>query len=152
MIRLRPATDADAPGVIALIDRVYGEWEGVVLDLEGVDRDLRAPASSLDRFWVYDREGEIVGTGACSLHAEFVELKKMYVDAAYRGRGLGRRMVELIERTGRERGLARAELWSDTRFLGAHAMYEHLGYRKSGRTRELHDPSNTVEYHLTKPL
>jgi hypothetical protein len=44
------------------------------------------------------------------------------------------------------------ELWSDTRFLDAHRLYERLGYRRTGRTRELHDLSDTVEYEFDKPL
>jgi hypothetical protein len=29
-------------------------------------------------------------------------------------------------------------------------MYEHLGYERTGRTRDLHDLSNTTEDHFVK--
>ena len=50
------------------------------------------------------------------------------------------------------RGARFVELWSDTRFADAHRLYERLGYRKSGVTRELHDMSGSVEYHFRKEL
>lgn len=36
-------------------------------------------------------------------------------------------------------------LWSDTRFVGSHALYESLGYHRMLHTRELNDLSNTEE-------
>lgn len=154
MIRIRPATDEDAAGIIELIGGVFAEFEGCVLDLEGIDADLLHPASCpcIDRFWVMDLGGAIVGTGACSFHDGYVELKKMYIERAHRGRGYGRKLVNLVEETALKRGLSRIELWSDTRFLGAHRMYQHLGYVRSEQTRELHDPSDTTEYHFVRTL
>ena len=39
-----------------------------------------------------------------------------------------------------------------TRFTRAHRFYERSGYERTGRTRELHDISNTTEYHFTKSI
>ena len=49
-------------------------------------------------------------------------------------------------------GCTAVELWTDTRFTLAHRVYQALGYRPSGRTRELHDLSQTTEYHYAKRL
>lgn len=155
MIRIRPARDEDSAAVVDLIESVFAEYEGCVMDLDGVDADLKTPGSSLDRFWVLESTemgGHIVGTGACSFFSDHVELKKMYIDTRFRGQGHGRVLVEMVEAAARERGTPRIELWSDTRFVGAHRMYQHLGYLKSDGTRELHDPSNTVEFHFAKDL
>jgi len=154
MIRIRPATDDDSAGIVRLIGGVFAEFDGCVLDLEGIDADLLHPASSsaIDRFWVMDLGGSVVGTGACSFHDGCVELKKMYIRADFRGRGYGGKLVDLVEQTALQRGVRRVELWSHTRFFGAHGMYRHIGYVQGDRTRELHDPSNTREYHFTKDL
>jgi putative acetyltransferase len=44
------------------------------------------------------------------------------------------------------------ELWSDTRFLDAHRLYEKRGYVRGPKTRELHDKSKSVEYYYRKAL
>lgn len=80
------------------------------------------------------------------------ELKKLYLDARLRGRGLGRELIALVEETARASGAQGIELWSDTRFKAAHAVYERCGYRKTGRTRDLHDLSNSTEFHFEKEL
>ena len=152
MPRLRAAVDADSQGVIALVARVYAEYAGCVLDVEREERGLLAPASSFDRFWVAEEGGRVVGCAACVVAAERVEMKKVYLDLAYRGRGLGRALVALVEETAAAAGVGLVELWSDTRFLLAHAVYERLGYRRTGRTRELHDLSKSVELHFEKRL
>jgi GNAT superfamily N-acetyltransferase len=146
---IRRATNADSAGIIALIEPIYGEFPGVVMDLDGVDAELRAP-EGYDAFWVAEQEGRIVATGACSLEDGFVEIKKMYVAREHRGTGLGGRLLDKAESVGRDAGRARAELWSDTRFAGAHAFYERRGYVRQPETRHLNDPSDTTEYHFVK--
>jgi len=150
--RIRPATDADSAGVIALIARVFSEFEGCVLDVDREEPGLRAPASTYDRFWVVEEDGAVVGCCACSLRPGVVELKKMYLDRAVRGHGLGRRLIELVEAVARGTDAACVELWSDTRFTVAHAVYERLGYVRGPRTRDLHDLSHTQEYYFSKPV
>lgn len=152
MPSLRAATDADSEGVIALIGRAFAEYEGCVLDVDREEPDLRAPASSFDRFWVVEEKGEILGTGACSIHADRVEVKKIYVDPRLRGRGWGRTLIKRVEQTAREVGRDRVDAWSDTRFTTAHAVYEHLGYVRQPETRDLHDLSRTTEHHFVKTL
>ena len=58
MTPLRPATDDDSAGVIALIARVFAEYPGCVLDVDREEPELRAPASSFDRFWVVEENEE----------------------------------------------------------------------------------------------
>ncbi|MHC4135913.1 MAG: GNAT family N-acetyltransferase [Planctomycetota bacterium] len=152
MAPVRPATDDDAEGVIDLIARVFAEYPGCVLDVDREEPELRTPASAFDRFWVVEESGTVVGCIACALHGAVVELKKLYLDEAARGRGLARQLVQLVEKTAHGHDATLIELWSDTRFTTAHAVYEHLGYARTGRTRDLHDLSNTTEYHFVKHL
>lgn len=152
MAAVRPATDDDAAGVIDLIARVFAEYPGCVLDVDREEPELRTPRSSFDRFWVVEENGAVVGCIGCTLHGDICELKKLYVDADARGRGWARQLVELVEGTARDYAASLVELWSDTRFVAAHAVYERFGYRPTGRTRDLHDLSNTTEYHFTKRL
>jgi len=150
---IRAARDEDAAQVIDLIARVYAEYPGCVLDVEREEPGLAAPASRFDRFWVLvDEADRVRGTVACALYPDHAELKKLYLDARARGAGSGRRLIELVETEARAAGLPRIELWSDLRFETAHAVYLRLGYRATGRTRDLHDLSHTTEAHFVKAL
>jgi putative acetyltransferase len=154
---LRPARDADSAGVIALIASVFTEYPGCVLDVDAEEPELRAPATRFERFWVLERAGRIVGCIGLETHLgaagePCVELEKLYLANELRGQGFGRGLIELVEDHARERGVSLVELWSDTRFTRAHTVYERLGYRRTGRERDLHDLSNTREYHFEKRL
>ncbi len=156
-LRIRPARDSDADGIIALIDSVYAEYPGCVLDVDRDEPELRTPASSFDAFWVLVDGDRIVG---CCAWAERTtddgvrigEVKKVYLDRELRGRGLGRRLIETIEDRAHERGVRDIELWSDTRFETAHGVYLRMGYAQTGRTRDLDDVSDSTEYHFIKRL
>ena len=80
------------------------------------------------------------------------ELKSLYVAASARRRGIGEALVRRVEREARSCGAAVVELWTDTRFTDAHRLYSRLGYARTGRTRELHDLSATVEYEFRRRL
>jgi putative acetyltransferase len=80
------------------------------------------------------------------------ELHRLYVRPDRRGRGLGATLVRVAEEHARGAGASRMIFWSDTRFTGAHRLYERLGYRRAGATRNLGDISNSVEYPFEKDL
>lgn len=155
---LRTVTDGDAPGLIRLIGDVFAEYPGCVLDLPGLDADLRQPATTARAtgagWWVLEADGRIVATiGASTLRDDgSVELKRLYVAASHRRRGLARGLVALVEQHARQVGATSIDLWSDTRFTDAHALYVGLGYAPTGEERDLHDPSDTTEYRFTRRL
>lgn len=158
-LTLRDLRADDAPAVIALVECAYGEHPGCVLDLPGVDADLPDLAARLraagGRGWVLSDDDEVV---ACVGLAPVpdggrIELKRLYVAATHRRRGLGRALVALVERHAvDDHGATSVELWSDTRFTDAHRLYQRCGYERTGRTRRLHDPSRTTEYHFVHTL
>lgn len=87
------------------------------------------------RFVVAEAGGAPIGW----LHAsiwEYIELEPfvvvggLVVDEAYRGRSVGRRLMEEAERWAREQGCAIVRLWSSTARAEAHRFYERLGYAR----------------------
>jgi GNAT superfamily N-acetyltransferase len=154
----RPVREADAPALVRLVGAAFDEHPGCVLDLGGLDADLLAPAAAAAatgaRWWVVDGAPDgiaaTIGAGAPSDGA--VELKRLYVAAAARRRGLGERLVRWVEEHARGLGAGRLELWSDTRFTDAHRLYERLGWLDTGRRRDLHDPSDTTERHFVRDV
>jgi len=154
-LRLRFVEDKDSAGVIALIASCYAEYPPNVLDVDGEEPELRQPASKFEAFWVLaDVSNRIFGSIALAPHPQrkTVELKKCYVAKSLRGQGWGRRLIERVEAWAREHGYPQVELWTDTRFTLAHQVYAKMGYRRTGRQRELHDRSQTTEDHYCKRL
>ncbi|GAB3302245.1 GNAT family N-acetyltransferase [Epidermidibacterium keratini] len=153
---LRPARDSDSADLIVLIGDAFAEYPGCVLDVDREEPWLRAPATAYAEMdgaiWVYTDgiDGPVVACGAGKRSAEGLdELKSMYVAARARRQGLAADLVELVEQWSANRG-NRIHLWTDTRFLDAHQLYESRGYRRTDEVRELHDLSNTSEFHYVK--
>ena len=153
-ITTRPATDQDSAAIIRLIEDIFAEYPGCVMDVENEEYKLKTPATSYDGFWVLERNTEIVGCIACSfdLDCGYFELQKLYVHTDLRRGGWGRHLVDVVEQEARRLELLSIELWTDTRFTDAHRFYSNLDYCKTGRTRDLHDLSQTTEYHFVKRL
>ncbi len=156
---IRPARDDDADGLIALIGSAFAEYPGCVLDVDGEMPDLRAIATAyaaLDgRFWVAEAGGQVVGCIGCRPAPEdpgMTELMRLYVHASARRMGLGARLTALVEEETLRRHSRGVLLWSDTRFLDAHRLYERLGYVRQPQTRALYDASDTVEFYFRKSL
>jgi putative acetyltransferase len=162
-LSLRPARDADADALIALIGSAYAEYPGCVLDVDGEEPDLRAIASAYARkggaFWVAIDEaaGALVGSAgwlpsAAADRPGWVELRKLYVARAHRRRGLASVLCGRVEAEARGRGARGVELWSDTRFLDAHRFYAGRGYQQLPGSRQLFDLSQSSELHFILPL
>ena len=155
---IREARDDDAADLIALVGACFAEYPNCVLDVDGEIPELRAIATWAarlgGRFWVAEQGGRALACVGVTPAAEGrgVELRKLYVDARLRRRGLGARLSGLVEEEARRCRAPFIELWSDTRFLDAHRLYRRLGYLETGASRELHDLSDTVELYFRKDL
>jgi putative acetyltransferase len=84
-------------------------------------------------FWSAWLDGEIAGCAALKrLDAERGEIKSMTVADAFRGRGIGRAMLDHIVNEARARGMM--SLWLETGssapFAPALALYERAGFAR----------------------
>lgn len=154
---LRLAEDRDGPPLISLIGSCWSAYPNCVLDVDAEEPWLRAPRSAYDRFggvlWVADQGGTVVACcGVKPAGDGAVELKSMYVAASARRMGLAAALEARVVREARVLGATRVELWSDSRFVEAHATYAALGYARLPGSRDLHDLSATTEYPFAKRL
>ena len=153
---IREGLDSDSEELIALIASIFAEYPGCVLDVDGEAPHLRRPASAFAGWggglWVAELNGRMVGCVGFADRGDAVELKHLYVATAARRRGLGGRLTRLVEEWARALGRTRLELWTDTRFIDAHRLYERLGYERGPETRALLDLSRTIEYFYSKRL
>lgn len=80
----------------------------------------------------YDAEAP-VGCGAVrTIDAGVAEIKRMYVLPDVRGRGIARRMLEVLETEARSIGVTKLMLETGTRQPEAIALYEKTGYSPTG--------------------
>lgn len=144
------ASGADVHGVIALIGRVFVEY-GFIFDAAVEVPDLHAFAAHYapphGAFYVVRKGAMVVGSvGVERLDAETAELHRLYLDAAWRGQGLGRALVQAVLDWCRAHEVPRLVLWSDTRFDLAHRLYERMGFRRTGERMLPEDVNDTREH------
>lgn len=130
---IRLATNADRAAVQALVAEILAEFE-LVYDRAGSDRTLEDIDAFYSRaggrFWVVEEKGEIVATVAVRRKsAEVFELEKMYIRRAFRGKGLGKKLLEQAIQFARISGARRLELDTSSKLVAAFAMYEKRGFR-----------------------
>jgi putative acetyltransferase len=95
--------------------------------------------------------------GLENLGAPSAELRRMYVDAAYRRRGLARTMLDHAERTCREAGTPLLTLSTSELQQAALAFYRKAGYRLAREETSAAQSNKTVgggirRYHFEKRL
>jgi ribosomal protein S18 acetylase RimI-like enzyme len=147
MIDLRPIRRDEGAAALAVLAAGFRELWG--LDAEQIRarydplEDLVDPAAHYAEyrgaFLVLVDEGHVIGTGGiAALGPETAELKRLGILKAYRGRGLGRRMVEGLLVFARWNGYRRVRLEVATPKLQEPAvrLYARLGFRSIDRYRE----------------
>lgn len=131
---LRPWQPIDREAAADLIGQVLAEY-GLNWEPDGADRDVLAvEAHYLNRngaFYVVEREGQVVGTGAyypIDRGHNAVEIRKMYLRAEVRGLGLGRWVLGYLEGAIAAAGFG--EIWIETASVLKEgvALYESSGY------------------------
>ncbi|MFI6326696.1 GNAT family N-acetyltransferase [Micromonospora chersina] len=92
------------------------------------DEELVPPAGV---FLLATLNGEPVGCGAVKLHAGApAEIKRVWVSDGVRGLGVGRRLLDRLERYAAERGWTAVRLDTNRNLTEAIAMYRAAGYRE----------------------
>jgi GNAT superfamily N-acetyltransferase len=123
------AVPYDDPVARALVARVQQEY---VVRYGGPDEAVVDPAEFVPPaglFLVAEVDGAPAGCGAWRVHADgAVEVKRVYVEPAYRRRGLAQRLMAELERTAAAAGHRAVVLNSGDRQPEALALYAALGY------------------------
>jgi ribosomal protein S18 acetylase RimI-like enzyme len=74
---------------------------------------------------------DIVGGVIGDTHLGWLFVQWFWIDEKYRGKGFGKRLIEIAEKEARRRGVKNVYL--DTWSFQAPGFYEKLGYREFGR-------------------
>ena len=128
---IRRAVPEDGPLVRAFVFATLRSY-GIEPDPEGLDADVVAFGTAGDgpiAEFVAEVDGRAVGSVALSPRAEGVAwLSKLFVDAAHRGRGLGRALLARAVVEAQARGYRRIDLETRTIFREAVQLYEATGW------------------------
>jgi GNAT superfamily N-acetyltransferase len=129
-VSTRAAVPADCAAIAALAGQL-----GYRVGREDVERRL-ATLPAGDEVLVAESDGRVVGWVHCALGRSLliephVLIQGIVVDEAWRGRGIGRRLMAEAELFARRRGVGLVRLRSASHRAEAHRFYDALGYRRS---------------------
>jgi putative acetyltransferase len=129
-----PRDRAPASTLIAQVLAEYGlPWDETDADQDVVKVEQFYQETG-GEFWVVEREGKLVGTAGyypISRGKNAVEIRKMYLLPEVRGKGLGRFLLEQLERAIAQRNYQ--EIWLETASVLTEAiqLYEKAGYKSA---------------------
>ena len=169
---IRLARPDDSPEVVRVIKAVYDEY-GFTWDAEEYHADLYdLQGHYLDHgcpFFVAELpSGRLAGTAALEIFPRIpgepstlttvdgririggtdCSMERLYVDPQIRRQGIGRALALELVQSAQENKRKLMEIWSDKRFVKAHALYESMGAKQVG-DRICHDPDQSPEWGLS---
>jgi GNAT superfamily N-acetyltransferase len=167
-MRLRPATRADIPALVALVrrgDESVREWAGREVPIPGeageeLEWELRFARSGA---WIQvaeDEDGSIAGVVALAngqvsredrtLVPGLAHVSAVFVEPDRWRRGIARQMLDAAEAEMRAVGYDRAQLWT-LEGSPAERLYSALGWARDGR-RDVYAPMGLAIVAYVKAL
>ena len=131
--RLRPANNNDCDKIASLVYSILQEY-CLRPDPECTDADLKDIEHSYfekgGTFYVLEeKDGSIVGAyGLYPVESRTCELRKMYLHRSYRGKGLGKLLLESALSEARRLGFRKIILETASALKEAIALYKSYGF------------------------
>jgi putative acetyltransferase len=149
-VEIRPYEAADQADFAQLVATVLTEYGFSVDPI--LEADLEHPEISYQGVWVAIDKDRLVGSVAIRFldDVKTAELKRMYLQPEYRGRGLGRTLLNHAIRWAKDRGCQVVVLDTSTAMTAAQGLYESAGFCRTGTRTEAgaHDSRCEVLYKL----
>lgn len=95
---------------------------------------IKYQSLSQQKAWVAEESGQVIGCIAVSLihyfhrPGTFLRIITLVIDQSYRGKGIGRLLINQAETYAKNMGCSHIELTSGSQRINAHAFYKALGY------------------------
>ena len=132
-VRLRvvnPRTDAAQYCLQRYFDELAERFEAGFDPARGISASADELTPPRGYFLLATLKGEPVGCGALKCHPDFGEIKRMWVAAACRGMGIGKRILQGLEDLARKRRIPTLRLETNKALTEAQALYRGSGYRE----------------------
>lgn len=135
-VRLR-VENPRSPAARYCLDRYFAElasrFEAGFDPARGISATALELSPPHGYFVLATMHGEPVGCGALKCHADFGEIKRMWVDASCRGLGIGKRILQRLEDLARERRIPLLRLETNRTLIEAQSLYRGSGFREVKR-------------------
>jgi ribosomal protein S18 acetylase RimI-like enzyme len=125
---LRSATEADVPKVTALVQAAYGHYVDRIGMVPGPMTDDYAEVIKNDHVTVAESQQTTVGVIVLTVTDEGFLIANVAVDPAYRGKGLGKALLEFAEAEARHAGFDSTYLYTHEKMTENIALYTKIGY------------------------
>jgi ribosomal protein S18 acetylase RimI-like enzyme len=142
MSTIRPATEADIPAVVALIDAAYRDYiPQIGRRPRPMDDDQHARIARGELF-VLEHAAALLGVVTMAVEPDAVHIFNLAVHPDAQGRGLLRQLIGFAEDIARREGKPKLTLYTNVVMTRNRAIYAHLGFVE---TREEVTPGG---YHI----
>jgi len=136
---IRNATAADLDALVRLLGVLFSIEADFRADPARQRRGLEQMLEDPERraVLVAERGGAVIGMATAQLVISTAEgapsavVEDVVIEAAERGRGAGRALLEAIEAWARSRGATRMQLLADRENVAALRFYERMGWRST---------------------
>ncbi|MDQ2913026.1 MAG: GNAT family N-acetyltransferase [Chloroflexota bacterium] len=166
MIEIVPATTAEHFAQFQeLVDELMA-WDSAMSREIGLNLDTmldffykKPPAALAAEFspnghvFLAKYEGRLAGCGALKeLSRDAAELTRVYVRPAFRGKGLGKAIVDAVIASARQEGYATVRLETAIFMKDAHSLYRSFGFELSEPFRRVPDDLKHAEVFMELKL
>jgi RimJ/RimL family protein N-acetyltransferase len=147
-IRLRMLSESPAAfhstydGALALSDQ---HWRGLTAASARGEERVSYVAEEDDRW-------HGTASGVLDLDGTMVEVVSVWVDPAWRGRGLATALIEPVIAWAVANGATRATLWVHDQNEAAIRVYERLGFERTDRRQIFGTAGDRVRFMMTRSL
>jgi len=131
-MKARRARIGDVAAISTCIEAAYAAYRqaGIALPpvADGIAEDIRD-----NQVWVAEAEAEVAGVLIAVVGNAAWHLANIAVDPQYSGRGVGRQLLDVLERAAWAAGAQRLNLTTHVEMPQNIALYQHLGWSETGR-------------------
>ena len=125
----------DKEGVIGLVRKVLGEL-GFEFDKK-LDSDLLDIENRYVKFFVLKENNRVVGcAGINKISSEIAELRRLYIHSEFRGKGFGRKLIEVVIQFCNSEGFEKIVLDTTKRNSMAIKLFEKIGFKKTEKIED----------------
>ncbi len=136
-MNIRDAVEPDVKGIKSCVESAYRHYiERMGKPPMPMLTDYRISIKNNDVYVVEDKAMGIVGVLVLVISNEEFQLDNIAVHTSAQGKGVGKALLQLAEKTASESGFDHIELYTHEKMQENIALYKRIGYKISGRVSE----------------